>query len=409
VKQRSRTYNILHTVRGLRIDGVVMVILRTLSHAKSDGFRHHLCSMLPDDTLADTFRARGIEPHFAGHRGGLSAPVSIARLVKLIRELQIDLVHANRTMDLGIAGAAAKICGIPVVSSLHWLGRNQDHPEDEAGGWASMSKRIATVSMNRALADRVVAVSGAVRNSFGAWPGFPTSRTVVVYPGLDMDLPVPDAETHDRLRRELNLGSAHPVLLNVGRLVPVKGQKHLVPMMLRVRERLPRTRLLIAGEGHLRAVLEQQIQEQGLVGAVELLGSRSDVDDLLAVSDLLVMSSESEAAPLPPMEAMRAGKPVVATNVGGIPEIVADGVSGYVVPRADPRAMAAAVLKVFEHPDKAEQMGEAGRRVARERFDIEKSVGDLEALYLSLLRPDGTGAGRSLAQPSRVGSRRDEE
>ena len=385
MKHQQRTYNILHTVRGLRIDGVVMVILRNLSHADSDGFRHYVCSMLPDDELADTYRARGIQPLYANHRGILSTPASVARLVKLIRELKIDLVHANRTLDLGIAGTAAKICGVPLVSSLHWLGRVEDHPEEESPWWLHKTKKTLAVLLNRSLAARIIAVSEAVQNSFAQLPGFPASRSVVVYPGLNMDIPAADPETCTRLREELGLDSAHPVLLNVGRLVPVKGQEHLIPMMLRIRERWPRAKLLIAGEGFLRQQLEQLVQEHGLGDAVALLGSRSDVNDLLAVSDLLVLSSESEAAPLPPMEAMRAGKPVVATAVGGVSEIVEDGVSGYVVPRADPEAMAAAVLKILEAPGEAERMGAEGRRIAQERFEISKSVRSLERIYRSLL------------------------
>lgn len=389
MKRQQRPYNILHTVRSLRVDGVVMVILRNLSGGDTPGFRHFVCSMFPDGEMTDEYIARGIEPLTVHHRGALSTPVSVARLVKLIREMEIDLVHANRTIDLGIAGTAAKVCGIPVVSSLHWLGRTEDHPEDDAGGWWPTAKKGAAVLLNRLLADRVIAVSGAVRDSFGMLRGFPTSRTEVVYPGLNMDTAAPDPTVCARLRKELDLDTAYPVLLNVGRLVSVKGQKYLIPMMRQVRERWPHAKLLIAGEGDLRQPLEQQIQEHGLSGAVTLLGTRSDVNDLLAVSDLLVLASESEAAPLPPMEAMRAGKPVVATDVGGVSEIVVEGATGYIVPRANPDAMTAAVLRVFEVPDRAKGMGEAGRKIALERFEVSKSLRATERIYRALLKPTG--------------------
>jgi glycosyltransferase involved in cell wall biosynthesis len=383
-----RTYNILHTVRGLRVDGVVMVVLRTVSHAGNAEFRHYVCSMLPEDDLANAYRERGIEPHHVNYRGILSAPLSVARLVALIRNLEIDLVHANRTMDLGIGGTAAKLCGVPVVSSLHWLGRAENLRGDaELGIWLR-AKKTMTVFLNRIFAARVIAVSGAVRDSFTTFPGFPTTRTTVVYPGLDMAIPATSPEAGARLRSELGLTASNPILLNIGRLVPDKGQEYLIPMMQRVLDAWPDARLLIAGEGYLREALLNQIESSGLGDAVCLLGSRSDIDDLLAISDVLVLSSESEAAPLPPMEAMRARKPVVASCVGGIPEIVEDGLSGFVVPRAEPQALADAVLRLLKEPGRARRMGEAGRRIAVERFEIGQSVQALERIYRSLLEPD---------------------
>jgi glycosyltransferase involved in cell wall biosynthesis len=397
--------NVLHTVRSLRVDGVVKVVLRNVSHLDTRDFRHHVCSILPDDQLAGEYREHGIEPIFAGYRGIASAPASVLRLTRIIRQLQIDVVHANRTLDLVVAGAAAKLCRVPVVSSLHWLGRPEDHPEDERPMWWQRIEKALPVAFNRLLATRIVAVSGAVRDSFAVHPGFPVSRTEVVYPGLNMGTGAPASSgVVARLKRELGIASANPVLLNVGRLEPVKGQRHLLPMMRIIRNRFPDAKLLIAGGGALERPLSDQIEQEDLADAIQMLGSRSDVNALLAASDLLVLASESEAAPLPPMEAMRAGKPVVATAVGGIPEIVEDGVSGYVVPRADPEALAAAVLKVFDEPGKAERMGAEGRQIALERFEIGKSVRDLERIYRSVLK--GAGARLSPGQPNQARRRK---
>ena len=380
-----RPFNVLHTIRGLRVDGVVMVVLRNVTHAKSPEFRHHVCAMLPGGPMEPAFRERGIEPLTVRHAGPGTTVRSIRRLARIIRDRKIDLVHANRTMDLGIAGMAAKLCGIPVVSSLHWLGRAEDHPEDADGGAWANAKRGLTVASNRLLATKIIAVSAAVRDSFASFPGFPLDRTEVVHPGLEMRIAEIDPARRASLRAELGLDGAHPVLLNIGRLAPVKGQMHLLAVIERVRQRLPGARLLIAGQGPLRPELERAIAAANLTSAVTLLGSRSDVDDLLAVSDALVLASESEAAPLPPMEAMRAAKPVIATNVGGVSEIVVDGVSGFVVPRGDAEALAAAVFRMFESPNTAITMGEAGRAIAEERFDVAHSMRKTERIYRSIL------------------------
>jgi glycosyltransferase involved in cell wall biosynthesis len=272
------------------------------------------------------------------------------------------------------------------VSSVHWLGRLEDHPEEAHRSWLRRwSEMRVTVVLNRVLADRIVAVSDAVRASYAALAGFPAERTVVIHPGIDMRAAASAPGDRDRLRRELGVSATAPVLLNVGRLHPVKGQRGLVPAMRAIRRRHPDAVLLVAGDGELREVLTRDIATAGLDGAVRLLGTRSDVDALLAASDVLVLASESEAAPLPLFEAMRAGRPIVATDVGGVREIVEDGVNGYVVPRGDPEALAAGVLRVLGDPGGARRLGDAGRRLGAERFDIRESVRRIEAIYRALL------------------------
>ncbi len=345
-------------------------------------FEHHVCAMLPEMQLADEFRAAGFEPVVVGHRGLRSVPATIGRLARLLDELAIDVVHANRTLDLMLVGAAARLRGVPVVSTLHWLGRLADHPEDHGASLARRAEEIAPVVLNRVLADRIVAVSDAVRRSFASLPGFPRARVEVVYPGVDVaNFDAPDPSARRRAREALGLGALVPVVLNVGRLEPVKGQRHLVPMMRHVRERLPDAVLLVAGEGDLRQELERRVAQAELGDSIRLLGSRPDVDALLAASDVLLLASESEAAPLPLFEAMRAARPVVATDVGGVPEIVCDGQTGYIVPAGDARAMADAVVRLLESPASAVRMGEAGRQHALECFDISDSVRALERIY----------------------------
>lgn len=380
----SRPIHVLHTVRSLRIDGVVKVILRNVSYPGAPDIVHHVCAMIDEDHLAGEYRAQGIEPEFAGFAGLGTLPATVRRLMRIIRERGIDVVHANRTVDLGIAGLAARLCGVPVVSTLHWLGRLEDHPEDTQPWIKRRLEAFATVLINRALPERIVAVSDAVLESFDAQLGFPTSRTEVVYPGLHMEPPAGVAEQATRLRAELGLEGRGPILLNVGRLHEVKGQHHLPAMMRRVRERLPDAVLLVAGEGERRPLLEALIAEHGVEDAVRLIGARSDVDALLALSDLLVLSSESEAAPLPLFEAMRAARAVVATDVGGVTEIVRPGETGFVVPRGDAQAMADAAVRILETPGLAAQMGASGHRLALERFDIGHSIRALERIYRTL-------------------------
>ena len=388
-RARDARPGILHTIRSLRVDGVVKVLLRNLAHHDRDRFRHYVCSLRDEHELAGEYRASGFEPLFLGHHGPASMGRTVRRAKGLLRELDIDVVHSNRTADLALVGAAARAAGVAVVSSIHWLGRPSDHPEDAHLSWTRRrGEMMLTVALNRAFASRIVAVSGAVRQSYASLPGFPDDRVDVIYPGIDMHAVLdPDGARAQALRSALGLDGRGPVLLNVGRLHPVKGQLHLVSAMQRVRERLPHAVLLIAGGGELHEVLRQRIAEAGMENAIRLLGMRSDVDVLLGLCDVLVMASESEAAPLPLFEAMRAGRPIVATRVGGIAEIVDEGVNARLVPRADPDAMADAIIDIAAEPGRMARMGAAARQAGLDRYDIRASVAQIERLYDELLPP----------------------
>jgi glycosyltransferase involved in cell wall biosynthesis len=386
--------NVLHTVRSLRLDGVGKVIVRNLASGDHERFRHYVCSLRNESGLAQECRAAGVEPIFLAHDGVWSVPRTWLRLVRLIRRHKIDVIHANRTLDFALAGLAGKLCGVPVISSIHWLGRLEDHPQDERRlswirRWAEMK---ATVLLNRVLATRVVAVSRAVKASYGSLPGFPVDRTEVVYPGLNVTDGSEPAGRSARLRAELGLQRAAPVLLNVGRLDAVKGQRKLIPMMRLVRQRLAHAKLLIAGEGEQRSELRSAIERHALSEAIVLLGARTDIGSLLAVSDALIVSSDSEAFGLPLLEAMCAGKPVITTDAGGVSELVEEGVNGYVVARDDPAALALAVVRLFEEPGRAEGMGRAGHVLAQTRFGMQASVRRLEALYREVAGRRGASA-----------------
>lgn len=390
-----RRYRVLHSVRSLRVDGIVVNLLRMVEALDATRFESRVCFMLPDVQLEPEYRRAGVTPLLLEHHGHTSTLSTLRRIARYIRGNEIDIVHTNHSLDSALVGLAARACNVPVVSSLHWLA---DREADRPGVFRAPLRNITPMvrlAMDRWVVSRVIAVSQAVKDTHVRVHGLPAWKTEVVYPGLVMsECAPPSAAALARLRAELELGDAHPLLVSVGRLVAGKGQEHLLRMLPRVLERWPNALLLLVGDGPRRADFEEWIAgDERLSGHVRLLGWRSDVDVLLALGDLLLLPSDSEAVSLPIMEAMRAGKAVVATAVGGIPEIVADGVSGRVVPRADPDAMAAAVLETLSEDGRAERMGAEGRRIATERFDIRDAARATERIYLTLL--EGNGRRRS--------------
>jgi glycosyltransferase involved in cell wall biosynthesis len=197
--------------------------------------------------------------------------------------------------------------------------------------------------------------------------------------------PFPPADPGRDVRAELGLGAEQPIVGVVATLRPQKALDVLLRAVPLVREQVADVAVLIVGGGDEVGGPEEQrlhalAAEIGLGEDVRFLGERSDVPDLVATFDVAALSSDYEGSPLSVMEYMEAGKPVVATRVGGLPDLVEDGVNGLLVDPQDPAALAAALVEVLRDPERAARMGEAGRRRRREEFSIEataRAVGDL--------------------------------
>ena len=188
-----------------------------------------------------------------------------------------------------------------------------------------------------------------------------------------------------RIRRELGIDAEEAVIGSVGHLRREKAYEVLIEAAALLRDAGSPAAVLIAGEGPERGRLESLISDRGLGGSVRLLGARSDVPDLLAALDVAVCCSDFEGGPLSVMEYMEAGLPVVASDVGGLPELVADGASGLLVSPRDPQGLAAALAVLIGNAGERRRMGEAGQRMRRERWSLEAWIARIEGLYLELL------------------------
>jgi glycosyltransferase involved in cell wall biosynthesis len=209
--------------------------------------------------------------------------------------------------------------------------------------------------------------------------GVPPSHVVTIHEGIDLAhvAAAPAADLH----AELWLPHHAPIVGNVAALVPHKGQRHLIEAAAIVVQQVPDARFVIAGEGELRAQLERQIKDRRLEKHVFLLGFRPDVLSVHKAFDIFVMSSITEGLGTSLLDAMACGKPIVATTAGGMPEVVADGETGILVPPRDDETLAAAIVKLLTHERLRDSMGAAGGRRVRERFSSERMVQDTLTLY----------------------------
>jgi len=213
----------------------------------------------------------------------------------------------------------------------------------------------------------------------------PEEKMEVIYNGLDFSI-YQDLQSDGILRQELRIKDAMPIIGMVANFnFEIKGHRFFLEAAKIVLEKIPHAFFILVGDGPLRKQSEQMAKELGIGEQVRFLGKRNDVPSIISNLNISVLSSTSEGLSNVILESMAAGKPVVVTNVGGSSEIVMDGVNGFLVPPADPPAMADAILTLLQNPEKAIQMGNAGKKLAQEKFSVEAMVRSYEHLYRALM------------------------
>ena len=289
------------------------------------------------------------------------------RLSRVLKDLQPAIVHAHDPHAVAVASLALSMSTHPVKPRLVASRRVDVHMRQSA--LSRWKYRQVETFLCASEAIRQIVISD----------GIPRQRTVTVHEGIDLGrvAAAPPAELH----KDLWLPHEAPVVGNVAALVPHKGQRHLVDAALQVLRHHPDTRFVIAGEGELRSSLEHQIRHHHLEKHVILAGFRTDILSLHKAFDLFVMSSLTEGLGTSLLDAMACGKAVVATNVGGIPEVVVDGETGFLVPPRDHAGMAEAIGRLLADRALRERMGAAGLARVQERFSAETMVKNTLRVY----------------------------
>jgi glycosyltransferase involved in cell wall biosynthesis len=288
----------------------------------------------------------------------------------------VDIIHAHKFGSNVWAALLGRALGVPVVIA-------HEHTWSFEG---QRGRRLVDRHVVARFCDAVIAVSEADRRRMVAEVGMPADRVALIHNGI-AGYGGGDGAS---VRRELGVTAAAPVLIQTATLRPQKAVEVMIAAAALVRGTHPDVRLLVAGQGET-AALEDAASAHGVADTVALLGPRGDVPDLLAAASVGVLSSDFEGMPLAILEYMAAGLPVVATDVGGVPETVRDGETGFLVAPRDPPALAERIGRLLDDPALARKMGEAGRRRQQEAFSLEAMVGAVTALYLRLLTANGIG------------------
>jgi glycosyltransferase involved in cell wall biosynthesis len=308
------------------------------------------------------------------------------RLSRVLKQLHPDLIHAHDPHAVSMAATALSIAA-PAPRPLLIASRRVEF-------------RIATNSFSRWKYSRVdcfIANSAAIRDRLVA-DGIPRDKTTIVHEGVDVEriVAMPAANVH----AEFYLPTHAPVIGNVAALVPHKGQRYLIDTAALVVREVPDARFVIVGDGELRATLERQIKDKHLERHVFLAGFRTDAIALTTGFDIFAMSSVSEGMCTALVDAMAASKPAVCTAAGGIPEVMVDGETGFLVAPRDPPAMADRLVALLKDAALRRRMGEAALQRARDAFTVERMVAGTAAVYEQLA---GRRRARGTASPSAAG------
>ena len=334
--------------------------------------------------LEPLLRESGVEPEYLGVRRTLDVS-GFRRLVGHLKQTKPDVVHAHLEMAMTMGIPAARRAGIPAVGTFHHVHRPLS---GRASGRERLAVEIATRSSAAIFVSQASLISFADR--YRRSKPVPASWTVV-HNGIDLDYftPAPGGATPP-LPADLGVDGNGPVVTILAALRDFKGITHAIDAWPAVLAEQPTARLLLVGSGEEEPALRAQVARLGLTGSVVSAGMRSDVPEVLRGSDLVVLPSiYGENLPTVLMEAGGCGRPVVASDVGGISDIVADGETGLLVPPGDSPGIAAAILRLLTDPDLRDRMGQAGRRRMERLFDARLWARSLHAVYQKAIDTSG--------------------
>ncbi|MDL2353699.1 MAG: TIGR03088 family PEP-CTERM/XrtA system glycosyltransferase [Pseudomonadota bacterium] len=368
---------IVHLVYRLDFGGLENLMVERINRLPAQAYRHAVVALTETTDFADRISKPGVELYALHKQPGLSLQTHV-QLWRLLRRLKPAVLHSYNLSGVEYAPAAL-LAGVPVRI-------NGTHGRDAADPDGSNPKHRLLRRLMLPFHDCCYANSADMVAWNRSVIGVPAHKSRLLGNGIDSDRFHPAAG--GRQDSVTGFGPDCIVIGSVGRIQDVKDHAGLVDAFVLLRAQLPehaaRLRLAIVGDGPLLAALRAKVAAAGLAELVWLPGKRADIADILRACDLFAMSSLAEGTPGAALEAMASGLPVVGTRVGGIPEVIDDGVTGTLVAPSDPAAMAAALARYVSAPELARRHGGAGRERVLRLYNMPAMVAAYQALYDTL-------------------------
>ncbi len=364
---RNKRINVLFIIKPERAAGAEMVLLEAATRLDQERFRVFAGLLTPD-------RENLLPPHLTPinfNLPGLNGWVWLRFLVHLcwvLGRYRIQIIHTNSYVPGNYARLAAALLRVPVIID-HWHGFSH----------FNRKRRFICRWLGR-VTDLSLAVSQGVKDYLIEQGALDPAKVRVVPNGVDLAR-LRQHRPRTEVRRELGLTSEARVVGLVARLDHWgKGHREFFTALAALSDRFPMEALIIGG-GRRESEVKQLAAELGLAGRVHFLGQRDDIPDLLAALDIFVLPSHSEGVSLALLEAMAAGLPVIATRVGGLPEVVTDGDNGLLIPAKDPEALSQALERLLADPALAKKLGENARRDVENNYSLDRLGREINEIY----------------------------
>jgi len=373
----ARKIRVLNLLTNFHIGGTERQVTNIALKLDSSRFDLHLACLRNSGELLEELKDLNVpRPEFRiGSLYSFATLIQGLRLIRYLKRNRIEMVHSYGTYPNIFTVPAAWLAGVPVViASIRDRG-------DILPPWQRWLQKVVC-----RFADCVLVNASTIKDTL-IDQGYCGDNIVVIPNGV---MPSTDISLRDgkELRAEIGIPAAAPVVILFSRLNRMKGIEYFLEATVLVLKQFPDVKFVIAGDGGNRAELEAYTAKLGVAGSVLFIGFRTDLPDLLREADISVLPSLSEGLSNSLLEAMQAGVPVIATDVGGNPEIVDDGVSGLLVPVRDSEALAKAMIRMFADPAMRKCMGAAARIRIATTFSMERSLRSVECLYEKLIREE---------------------
>lgn len=382
---KSRKYKIAYVIDGLSMGGAERLMVPILKHLSRPNFDAYVCALQSKDgnLMADEIRALGI-PVSCLDIKQLRDWNALPRLIKYLNENEVDLVHTQLEFANILGNIAARFLRLPSVCTIHVM------PSLDVKAKSKLHQKLEWFVLNH-FCERVISVSEEAREYHLQISGAATSRVSTIYNGIDLSnfLSLDRELERVEVRTELAIPSDANLLTTVAVLRPQKGIEYMIRALPAVLASNPNTYYLVVGDGPHRNLLVEEANKSNVGNRVIFIGMRKDVARLLSASDVFVLPTLTEALPTVLAEAMAAKLPIVASRVGGVPEMITDGQNGYLVEPEDVKSLAQACIDLLVSPEKRTAMSAEGWKIVNQKFNIEKQVDQLEVLYLDQLHAHG--------------------
>jgi glycosyltransferase involved in cell wall biosynthesis len=364
--------NILYLIATLDVGGAERQLVELVKRIDKNKFKPVVCCLTRGGPLEQELKEANIEYFILGKKVKFDFSV-IFKLISILKQKNIHILHTWMFTSNSFGRIAGIISQTPIIIA-----------EEQC---ADIWKNGVHIFIDKTLShftDKIICVSEGVENFYHKYAHISLDKMVTIYNGVEISDEVNIDK--EKKKEEFGIMGKDNIVTTIGRLAPQKGIEYLLYAVPKILESMPKKKFLVVGEGDEKNKLKKLAEKLNISQNVIFAGLRNDVKEILAITDVFVLPSLFEGLPIVILEAMLAGKPIVATDIPGTDELIVNGETGILIPPKDADSLASAIINVFKNLEKAKEMGASGRKRIEKYFSINETVRKTEELYEVLVK-----------------------